>query len=102
METFIAIYIFMLAAFTGFEVISKVPAILHTPLMSGSNFIHGVVLVGAIIALGMAETNLENTKMTVQSYTFGFRLESIFHGNDIHKSTNKELSKNVGAQNLGA
>jgi NAD(P) transhydrogenase subunit alpha len=59
METFIAIYIFMLAAFTGFEVISKVPAILHTPLMSGSNFIHGVVLVGAIIAVGMAETNLE-------------------------------------------
>ena len=49
METFIAIYIFMLAAFTGFEVISKVPAILHTPLMSGSNFIHGVVLVGAIM-----------------------------------------------------
>ena len=62
METFIAIYIFMLAAFTGLEVISKVPAILHTPLMSGSNFIHGVVLVGAIIALGMAETNLEKTK----------------------------------------
>ena len=61
METFIAIYIFMLAAFTGFEVISKVPAILHTPLMSGSNFIHGVVLVGAIIALGMAETNLEKS-----------------------------------------
>ena len=61
METFIAIYIFMLAAFTGFEVISKVLAILHTPLMSGSNFIHGVVLVGAIIALGMAETNLEKS-----------------------------------------
>ena len=61
METFIAIYIFILAAFTGSEVISKVPAILHTPLMSGSNFIHGVVLVGAIIALGMAETNLEKT-----------------------------------------
>ena len=63
METFIAIYIFMLAAFTGFEVISKVPAILHTPLMSGSNFIHGVVLVGAIIALGMAETNLEKLSL---------------------------------------
>lgn len=61
METFIAIYIFILAAFTGSEVISKVPAILHTPLMSGSNFIHGVVLVGAIIALGMAVTNLEKT-----------------------------------------
>jgi len=61
MEAFIAIYIFLLAAITGYEVISKVPAILHTPLMSGSNFIHGVVLVGAIIALGLADTTLEKT-----------------------------------------
>ena len=61
METFIAIYIFVLAAFTGYEVISKVPVILHTPLMSGSNFIHGIVLVGAIIALGFAVTTLEKT-----------------------------------------
>ena len=61
METFIAIYIFVLAAFTGYEVISKVPVILHTPLMSGSNFIHGIVLVGAIIALGFADTTLEKT-----------------------------------------
>ena len=61
METFIAIYIFVLAAFTGYEVISKVPVILHTPLMSGSNFIHGIVLVGAIIALGLADTTLEKT-----------------------------------------
>ena len=45
MDGFVAIYIFMLAAFTGYEVISRVPAILHTPLMSGSNFVHGVVLV---------------------------------------------------------
>ena len=61
MEAFVAIYIFLLAAITGYEVISKVPAILHTPLMSGSNFIHGVVLVGAIIALGLADTTLEKT-----------------------------------------
>ena len=61
MEAFIAIYIFLLAAITGYEVISKVPAILHTPLMSGSNFIHGVVLVGAIIALGLADNTLEKT-----------------------------------------
>ncbi|MDG2297197.1 MAG: NAD(P) transhydrogenase subunit alpha [Gammaproteobacteria bacterium] len=61
METFVAIYIFLLAAITGYEVISKVPAILHTPLMSGSNFIHGVVLVGAIIALGLADNTLEKT-----------------------------------------
>ena len=52
----IALYIFMLAAFTGYEVISRVPVILHTPLMSGSNFVHGIVLVGAMVALASAET----------------------------------------------
>jgi NAD(P) transhydrogenase subunit alpha len=59
MEGFVALYIFMLAAFTGYEVISRVPMILHTPLMSGSNFVHGVVLVGAMVALGQAHTVLE-------------------------------------------
>jgi NAD(P) transhydrogenase subunit alpha len=54
-----ALYIFMLAAFTGYEVISRVPVILHTPLMSGSNFIHGVVLVGAMVALGQSDTPWE-------------------------------------------
>jgi NAD(P) transhydrogenase subunit alpha len=48
---FVALYIFMLAAFTGFEIIGRVPAILHTPLMSGSNFVHGIVVVGAMFAL---------------------------------------------------
>ena len=46
----------MLAAFTGYEVISRVPVILHTPLMSGTNFIHGIIVIGAIIALGQATT----------------------------------------------
>lgn len=55
MEGIAAVYIFMLAAFTGYEVISRVPVILHTPLMSGSNFVHGVVLVGAMVALGQAD-----------------------------------------------
>ncbi|HHH36976.1 MAG TPA: NAD(P) transhydrogenase subunit alpha [Gammaproteobacteria bacterium] len=54
-----ALFIFVLAGFTGYEVISRVPVILHTPLMSGSNFIHGIVLVGAMVALGHAETPLE-------------------------------------------
>ena len=54
-----AIYIFMLAAFTGYEIISRVPVILHTPLMSGSNFVHGIVLVGAMVAMGHAHTPLE-------------------------------------------
>lgn len=58
---FIALYIFLLAAFTGYEVISRVPVILHTQLMSGSNFVHGIVLVGAMVALGHAETPLELT-----------------------------------------
>jgi len=58
-EGITALYIFMLAAFTGYEVISRVPVILHTPLMSGSNFIHGIVLVGAMVAMGHAHTPLE-------------------------------------------
>jgi H+-translocating NAD(P) transhydrogenase subunit alpha len=59
MTGMVALYIFMLAAFTGYEVISRVPVILHTPLMSGSNFVHGIVLVGAMVALGNAHTPLE-------------------------------------------
>jgi len=58
-EGITALYIFMLAAFTGYEVNSRVPVILHTPLMSGSNFIHGIVLVGAMVAMGHAHTPLE-------------------------------------------
>jgi NAD(P) transhydrogenase subunit alpha len=51
--------IFVLAGFVGYEVISKVPSILHTPLMSGSNAIHGVVVVGSMIVLGSAHTGAE-------------------------------------------
>ncbi len=57
-DGFIALYIFMLAAFTGYEIIARVPVILHTPLMSGSNFVHGIVLVGAMVALGKAESTI--------------------------------------------
>ncbi len=48
--------IFVLAIFVGYEVISRVPVLLHTPLMSGTNAIHGIVLVGAILVTGMADT----------------------------------------------
>jgi NAD(P) transhydrogenase subunit alpha len=48
----------MLSAFTGYEVISRVPVILHTPLMSGSNFVHGIVLVGAMVTLATADSTL--------------------------------------------
>lgn len=49
----------MLAVFIGFEVISKVPTILHTPLMSGSNAIHGIILVGALLIAANAQTPVE-------------------------------------------
>ena len=51
----IELTILALAIFLGFEVISKVPAMLHTPLMSGTNFIHGIVIVGAVVVLGTAD-----------------------------------------------
>ena len=57
-DGFLALYIFLLAAFTGHEMIWRVPVILHTPLMSGSNFVHGIVLVGAMVALAHADTTL--------------------------------------------
>lgn len=51
------IYFVILSIFVGVEVISKVPAVLHTPLMSGANAIHGVVIVGAILVMGSADPN---------------------------------------------
>ena len=57
--------VFALAVFVGFEVISKVPTMLHTPLMSGTNAIHGIVIVGAIVVVGQ---DLGGTLATV----FGF------------------------------
>ncbi len=61
---FIALYIFMVTAFAGWVIIGRVPAILHTPLMSGSNFVHGIVVVGGVYALLNAAT--------VQEQVIGF------------------------------
>ncbi|HLJ67500.1 MAG TPA: NAD(P) transhydrogenase subunit alpha [Chloroflexota bacterium] len=57
-------YVFILAIIVGFEVIARVPSMLHTPLMSGTNAIHGVVLLGAILVAGQADT--------VPTYILGF------------------------------
>jgi NAD(P) transhydrogenase subunit alpha len=57
-EILFALFIFMLAAFLGFELISKVPPTLHTPLMSGSNAISGITLIGSLIAAGSEENPL--------------------------------------------
>lgn len=59
MDAIALLTIFVLSIFVGIEVVSKVSAVLHTPLMSGANAIHGVVLVGAILVTGKAEGNLE-------------------------------------------
>lgn len=54
----VALYVLVLAVFVGFELISKVPPILHTPLMSGSNAISGITLVGALVAAGYGSYDL--------------------------------------------
>jgi NAD(P) transhydrogenase subunit alpha len=51
-DLMIALYIFLLASFAGFELISRVPPLLHTPLMSGSNAVSGIIVVGALVAAG--------------------------------------------------
>ena len=56
-----SITIFLLAIFIGFEVITKVPPTLHTPLMSGSNAISGITLVGAVLSAGAQQTTLTTT-----------------------------------------
>ena len=62
MELLLAqIAVFVVAAFLGFELISRVPSLLHTPLMSATNAIHGIVLVGAIIALAAASDAFTTT-----------------------------------------
>jgi NAD(P) transhydrogenase subunit alpha len=55
-DVLLGIYIFLLAIFLGIELIGRVPATLHTPLMSGTNAIHGIVVIGAMVVLGRADT----------------------------------------------
>src|SRR5687768_2979801 len=62
--------ILILAAFVGFEVISKVPNTLHTPLMSGTNAIHGIVVLGGLLLIGLADNTL-NDILLVIAIAFG-------------------------------
>ena len=97
-----AIFVFMLAAFTGYEVISRVPVILHTPLMSGSNFVHGIVLVGAMVALGAATTTWERVigflavllgaMNAVGGYVVTERMLKMFKSGKDDKATKKQAS----------
>ena len=65
MSTVIEIAILVLAGFVGFEVISKIPNTLHTPLMSGTNAIHGIVLLGALLLMPLAQGAFEQALLVV-------------------------------------
>ncbi|HYU61285.1 MAG TPA: NAD(P) transhydrogenase subunit alpha [Solirubrobacterales bacterium] len=65
MDLITEITIFVLAAFVGFEVISKVPTTLHTPLMSQTNAVHGIVMIGGLLVIGLADDTLEKAIGTI-------------------------------------
>ena len=71
MDLLTELAILVLAAFVGFEVISKVPNTLHTPLMSGTNAIHGIVVLGGLIVLGLSGDGTLNKILLVIAITFG-------------------------------
>ena len=69
-ELVLGIYVLILAAFVGFEVISRIPNTLHTPLMSATNAIHGIVVLGGILLIGEAHSTLDKVILTI-AITFG-------------------------------
>ncbi len=70
MDLMLLFFIFTLAAFLGFELIAKVPSQLHTPLMSGSNAISGITIVGALIAAGVDDKSWVTTVLGTSAVTF--------------------------------
>jgi len=95
-----AIFVIILSIFLGIEVISHVPAVLHTPLMSGSNAIHGVVIIGAIIVMGHAQATLSlvfgfiavilGTLNVVGGFVVTDRMLEMFKKKKVKKPINKE------------
>ena len=71
MDLLTELAILVLAAFVGFEVISKVPNTLHTPLMSGTNAIHGIVVLGGFVVLGLGAAGVLNKILLVVAIAFG-------------------------------
>jgi H+-translocating NAD(P) transhydrogenase subunit alpha len=98
---FALLAIFLLSIFVGFEVVSKVSTTLHTPLMSGANAIHGVILVGAIIVADHSKTTLELTLSTtaivlatinmVGGFVVTDRMLQMFKGKPKEKKKNDEV-----------
>jgi NAD(P) transhydrogenase subunit alpha len=106
MDIVTMIAILVLAAFVGFEVISKVPNTLHTPLMSGTNAIHGIVLLGGLLVISTADTALDKVLLTIAiafgtiNIVGGFlvtdRMLGMFKGRD--KKTPKPASADAAAE----
>ena len=104
------ITIFVLAVFVGFEVISKVPTTLHTPLMSQTNAIHGIVMLGGLIVVGAANDPLEKiigviaiafgTINIVGGFLVTDRMLGMFRGRD--RKASKEDAPPAGAAEEGA
>jgi NAD(P) transhydrogenase subunit alpha len=104
------ITIFVLAAFVGFEVISKVPTTLHTPLMSQTNAIHGIVMLGGLIVIGVADDTLEKLIGTIAiafgtiNIVGGFmvtdRMLGMFRGRD-RKPKQKDEAETVTPSETG-
>ena len=70
LELFLPLYILMLSGFLGYEIISRVPVILHTPLMSGSNAISGITIVGALLAAGLTDYEVLRIALSAAAMTF--------------------------------
>lgn len=74
------IFILVLSIFLGFEIISKVPSLLHTPLMSGSNAISGVTVVGAILTAGLAQGGANDTASLIGGVAVGLAMINVAGG----------------------
>ncbi len=107
MDIVTMIAILVLAAFVGFEVISKVPNTLHTPLMSGTNAIHGIVLLGGLLVISTADTVLDKVILTIAiafgtiNIVGGFlvtdRMLGMFKGRDKKKPAAAEAGEEGGS-----
>jgi len=106
------ITIFVLAAFVGFEVISKVPTTLHTPLMSQTNAIHGIIMLGGLIVIGSADGSLDKA-IAMVAIAFGTinivggflvtdRMLGMFRGRDRKAKTSESVDPPAGAAEEGA
>jgi NAD(P) transhydrogenase subunit alpha len=103
MDLITEVVIFVLAAFVGFEVISKVPATLHTPLMSQTNAIHGIVMLGGLIVIGYADDTLEYVIGTIAiafgaiNIVGGFMVTDRMLGMFVRKPKPKPAESSAGA-----